>query len=452
MSRQRSKRINVLKKYLAGCVFQFILTFLILFVTACTLSVRPPDSDETKALQQAEKSLVLLRISADRDGEPWPLHRMSSTERYYLQMASLDAGFGPTFMYKNVTLSEETGEKNWIYFLLSPGTYYMAAAPPDPRMSSGQQAYPNYNFWFYVPTGGRIVYIGSLKTSCTTREGFWGRSLRQCTEPEILNELDEARDIAKQALPGYGSLLHSPLKNYRTASLLTSDSVFPAGVVVNPVRKLQEIHWAKRGVGLATGGVEGSAAAFQAGQAGVLYFMYLPFGILGGAISGGVNASRWETCTQGLEQAVSEFDFSEKIYTKLVQAFSPYGEGVIVPAMRETKPGLAQQLKTFLVFQVLKIQLSECSSRGTFCVDLTGRLQLINASSREVLYDSVLYYAADHTRNVRQFYETSASLSSPCRHMEEYCSDKGKDLFMMQLDLAIQRMAENIAAHISLSK
>ena len=237
------------------------------------------------------------------------------------------------------------------------------------------------------------MYIGTLHTSCTSKKVFLGSRLEKCTDPEVLNERDDAVAVMQEALQLQGSFLHVPLIPKGQPSVeLRREDILPMGVLSGSMKKMEQIPWIQRGIGLGTGGIEMVGQAFKAGQGGMLYFLYLPFGILGGTISGAAKAGRWDPCLKELEIEALSCNHSETIAADFMTSM-PDAEkdkisfldggadtGMILPAP-----------KTISQLELLRLGLTECSNRGKFCLDMAVRLRLWDVTSGIPLYDSVMY-------------------------------------------------------------
>lgn len=442
-------KTTVIRPAYASVVSLMFIALLVL--SGCGVAVRKPDVSEMKALQDSEQSLLLLRLVAEIDGTSRAASGRDGTERYLLALASIDAGIAPNHLWSRVTATEETAQDGWIYFFVKPGTYYISVVDPHPQLETRFQHLPSSTYWFHVPSGGKVLNLGSLKTSCTTKSGFFGRSLDACSPSYAIEDKMAGERFAAVTLSENWPVLHSGLKKARTpAESLKIADISPMAVAEAGSAGLERVPWLSRGINLATGGGAAFGAALQAREAGMaLYLMYLPFGLLGGTISGAANEERWEPCMKGLEQTIIDFDLPGSLDGAVLRSFSGkktseftvYSSNGATAEHRESEP------KTILLFDMHKLRLAECSERGTFCVDLSVRARLWDAASARVLYDTVLYYGADAIRLGRPFYETSVS-SSACRPMNAYCDKGGQKLFMEELARAVNAIAGALASDV----
>lgn len=427
------------------------LSFALL--AGCGVSVRKPDADEIRGLQQKEQSLVLLRMVTEVKGNLEP----SFSKGGGIGIASIDTNIPPETMLALATPSVEAEAQGWIYFFAKPGTHYLHIERPDQRPAgrSGRRDHlflsHRFNaYWFNVPSGGLAVNLGALRWSCTKEETFFGTFLDQCGQPAVLEDRKAAEALVGQITDGNPPVLHTPLRKTRQpVTALSEEDLFPMAVADAGSPILGRVPWISRGTHLATGGVEGMFDAMQAREGFLLYLLYLPFGILGGTISGVANAAHWEPCMDGLEQTVLDYDMSGSLQTALLRAFGDGNKGrSLFPAADFPENGGSP--KTALLFDRLQLRIAECRDRGTFCVDLSVRVRLLETASGRVLYDSVLFHADDSVRLGRPFYETSVS-PSRCRSMDNYCDRDGQKLFMAELARAMTAIASALASDLGLA-
>jgi hypothetical protein len=102
-----------------------------------------------------------------------------------------------------------------------------------------------------------------------------------------------------------------------------------------------------------------------------------------------------------------------------------------------------QGLKSIFQTEILKIELSECVNRGSFCVAVTLRTRLWETASKTLLYDLVSQYSnAALRRKKTLFYETEVTEvkgeGTECRKMEAYGGAEGRKLLTEEISKAIQ--------------
>jgi len=73
--------------------------------------------------------------------------------------------------------------------------YIFAGTPP-------QDFHEIPGFWFQVPEGKPVVYIGSLSTACAGGRGLVGSLIDSCSDYDLTLDQKAARSVAAAALPG----------------------------------------------------------------------------------------------------------------------------------------------------------------------------------------------------------------------------------------------------------
>lgn len=228
------------------------------------------------------------------------------------------------------------------------------------------------------------------------------------------------------------------------------------GFMTTSTKDLMSPHWKKRAISRATGiekgeDVANGLAALSYGReagAGILllYLTYLPLGISGGTIAGEIAEHKWQPTIQELQQELQENDPASMLGSAVENILSKYGLPRPIDLNKDNDPfaqANQQGLKSIFQTEILKVELSECKERGSFCVEVTLRTRLWNTASQMLVYDRVFRCANERVRIKPAFYESRIGECSTCRKMENYRGDEGKQLFKAELSKAIQASIKN---------
>ena len=187
-------------------------------------TVSPPAATELKAVQTGRTAIVLFRVTSEVDGEPYePFSHTLIDDNIGLALGGFETGgkVEPVQSYR--FLSKETRQQGWIYFILEPGTYYLAVQPPRNTnaftYASGFQYAPHWRI--DVPTDARLVYAGTLHLPGSGQWVLFGsRRLTSFTALTVRNEEDLARKIASEHLAELGTPLTVPMQLYTGGPIL----------------------------------------------------------------------------------------------------------------------------------------------------------------------------------------------------------------------------------------
>lgn len=112
--------------------------------------VAPPSPGDHEAVAAGRASIVLLRVTGEIRGAPYPVFQASKGLIPRLERL----GVGPTWAPRRF-LSEATREEGWIFLVLPPGTHYLDFWMPVDRSSRA-------SWRLEVPARARLVYVGTL--------------------------------------------------------------------------------------------------------------------------------------------------------------------------------------------------------------------------------------------------------------------------------------------------
>jgi hypothetical protein len=426
--------------------FAILIGFLIL-LNGCGTTVSNLNKKDNEAIAGGGKSVVLLRLSAEIDTK-----RTEGPERFKAKIASIDTGQSPKDISHYDFPSAEAQKDGWVYFMLEPGTYYFGVSPKLDTWKDYNYFYHNY-FWFHVPQGNQVIYIGTLSAACETKSGFFSQQVDHCFEVQVIDQTESAQAIAQASFSRFApmsSAILKPLGTPRTTRAV--DELVPMGFMTNsakspipPEYKGRYIKSANRMVWRAVSGDwEGDGSGDPYGA--LLYAFFSPALITlasgGGAIAGEVAEHKWQPTTQGLQQELQKNDPAILLGSVFETMLSRYGASRPINLNQVDDPfGQAKQqgLKSIFQTEILKIELSECGLIGTFGVAITLRTRLWETASNNLLYDSVTRYYNAAISKKPLFYETELGGDCPeCRKKEDYSGAEGGKLLNEVISKAIQ--------------
>lgn len=416
-----------------------------------------PDEGERKSIVEGGKSLVIMRLSASLSGKP-----MTSALRYWdggfrIEVAAMDTGEIPRSIIP-VSPSPQAGKEGWVYFILDPGNYYLYVIPPGSFQSTSSDAadvpgryyrwgkrekIPIPAYWFNIPKGEPVIYLGSLSVSCE-KGGLFGQLCQEPSEISISDESELARKMAREHFTISDSVWTEPLLNYGKADVRRligeSDQL---GVYVPGIDEIITPKWRTRALYQALGW-GASMLAFEGGYppGGVTTFyllFYVPPATLFGILKGEMDTSNWKPCSRALWDELLKNDPSGILKRSLIELLPGHGISHVVEIadIDKTSPGGLSQngLNFFLEARIMRIQLTECKKGGLFSIDTSIRFLLKDASGNKVLLDRTLLYAGDYSNKA---YELRLSGSFQCRKMEEYCGEEGIRNLNLELKKAFE--------------
>jgi hypothetical protein len=425
-------------------VFAILAGFLIL-LNGCATVVRNPSKSDEETIKGGGKSVVLLRLSAKIDSQ-----RIEGSERFKSRIVSIDTGQSPKNIFLYDSPSAEAKKDGWVYFMLDPGTYYLSVSPKLDTMPDYFS--PNF-FWFHVPKGNQVIYIGTLTTACeTTSVGYWfARPIGFCSKVRVMDQTESAKVIAQASFSQFAPMSSAILKPLGTPmTTRTIDELTPMGFMTTNTKSLISPDWKARAfesanrsaIRVFTGDWWGDGSGSPYGF--VLYLIYgLPLTITGGAIAGEIVEHKWQPTIQGLQQELQENNLAGMLGSTFENTLSKYGASRPINLNQADNPfAQAKQLGLKSIFQteILKIELSECVKRGSFCVAITLRTRLWETTSQTLVYDSVLRYSDDllESPESKTFFYVALDGECECRKMEDYGGAEGRKLFKKELSKAIQ--------------
>jgi hypothetical protein len=413
---------------------------MILYGCSAPLVKRPSTTpDGVKAGNQA---IVLLRLDTLAFGESNDPLSFGSTD---FSLADIDLGepmktVQPYKLYLNAT------DAGWQYLILKPGRYYLWVKP--------SYSAPEYHrFRLNVPSGSNVIYAGTIRTSC--------RSYDSCPEASIVvNELASAKLVATTVFRDFAELSTVSLASsygmlYKSIGAASPNALFPLALVIAsggaatgtaPEYTTRTFEQAHAPLKIFSGGGSGPGV----GSIGAFYLMYyLPVAALSSALIGTWKASKWKTCFEDLTAKPLEHDPTHEIATRLTEELTDFGiiERINV-SVREDAYEIVQTRKfvSLLWADFELVELRECGTTNTFCLDIGIRVRLFDASNRDLLYEKLFVHSSSGIawrslkwRSLPNLagHNPLVSESSECRELDDYCGEKGRKMMKVELSKAI---------------
>ena len=184
--------------------------------SAKQMTTRPqPGTSEGGAA--AERRVVLFRAVVDVGGEPmdepWSLH--FSGLRLFTVVGPKDARLTSRRSFLPGRPNSAASDNGWGFFALPPGAYQLVFEGNAIRFAMagsqyfGSEAVPvgrSPPSEFVVPSEGNLVYIGTFRFACHEPTSAPDALKLECTNLEIRDEAQLARQVAQTSLSQYGHM------------------------------------------------------------------------------------------------------------------------------------------------------------------------------------------------------------------------------------------------------
>jgi hypothetical protein len=436
-----------------------LIVLALLPLTSCA-TIGPPSASDEEAIRHGQKTIVILRVSADLDGKP-----MDAAKHLVTRIASVDAGEPLSPVFWVASPSAELRKKGWIYLLARPGETYYLSFGLGMRETDSLPFPVSPHFWLHVPDNAPLVYVGSLSVSCNGRVDFFGlHYVKECRSLSVSDESESARTALGEWSSQYGPLttvlMNSSDSPKQVFDPARAQDLAPVGVAASARKEMTSPEWQKRALGYATGlgFIDADTAkaiasfgggGYPAGAAGaglvMGYLMYLPIGTALGAIGGVHSLKKWQPCIERLGGQLRESDPETELNRALLTTLRKGGisDAVEIPIDKETTEKARQKgIKSIVKADVESVELKECFTRWTFAVDVAVRVRLWETTTGNYIYDRVFRtFVPDKDRYP---YQSHIRLSE-CRKIEEYCSDEGCNILKEELSRALVLSVEEAA-------
>ena len=435
-------------------------------------SVRGIPEEETTSVRAGQKSMVLFRLAPRLDNIPiTPADKaLGPGHPFFILRANIDRREKP-WSFRAFSPSAEAATENWVYYLMSPGEYWVDIHTPFNAAASNKAEFTKNNFFLEVPEGVPLLYAGTLSVSCTSRWGLFVRSIDRCDDLLIEDEPDAAETVARRDFGGLGQMETALLRPSTWEPVAENPAnLAPIGVLLKGPLPLSTPDWKKRGVGRATGlgssitgetvkDLGGGDGSFGAGLI-LGYLLYLPFGTVGGLIGGEHSDQKWSPCMTTIASEVVNWSPPDALRMAMVEALTRRGVeniAVVDNVSLDLHEGGQPQVRTLFEIEIQEMAFRECGKRWTFCGEMKVRGLLRDNAKGRILYDGILIYSNGSGRSSfskqagRMPYERFANADAACRPIEEYCAPEGAKLFVRDLEAAARFLAERLVEEAGMS-
>jgi hypothetical protein len=222
----------------------FLVTLaLMVLIQGCMPAVRPQSAKQLETVREAGKSVVLYQFKPEHDADQY------QDIRFSISIANMDAAQRLKVMNRDAP-SSAAMKGGWYYFLLEPGTYYFSSR----ILLDEKYVQLRPEFWFHVPEGKPLIYIGSLRIPCQTQSGLLGKSIYWCHTMELSDQTGVADDLAREAFGDLGPLSTGLMQSYNARfTHPLNEGEGAVGVLTGAHANFAEPNWHKRAFGQSTG-------------------------------------------------------------------------------------------------------------------------------------------------------------------------------------------------------
>ncbi len=170
----------------------------------CAISL-PPSRSDLSAIEQGQKSLVLLRVTCKISGENGeePIQGCITGENTSMAIGDFESGGALKPVYLPKLLTAKTGKQGWTYLILEPGIYYLGFQGQR-RTNAFDYAARWQNvqrYRFDIQPNSPVVYIGSIHFECRSDWFLFGAKYCCFIDDQIVkNEEKIAQKIVSDNL------------------------------------------------------------------------------------------------------------------------------------------------------------------------------------------------------------------------------------------------------------
>ncbi len=228
---QRIVPYDIMKNLISRCPPQRVdvrmagvALFCLMMLGSCMPSAVMNSKDKA-ALASGEKALVLVRIQCTVDNQPYkPFISPSFTVDpiFAFGLGTFETVGEPKYAIHGF-LSQKARQDGWIYFLLSPGIYYLAVLGPDSSVISKNDSTHYHRHaprWrLDVPENTKLIYVGTLHFSGKMERKllFGGKIIRPVNTNNIAleDERERASRLLSEIFPEAGVVKTNLLQRWR---------------------------------------------------------------------------------------------------------------------------------------------------------------------------------------------------------------------------------------------
>lgn len=478
MSRKTS-RLAATLRYVLGALSAFLLANCASYILT--------GEQQARELLREGKTVVLLRLTADQDGEFFDAISRYE-DGYQLTLVHLDTGnaqrLGPLFP----ALSSEARKEGWIWLALEPGSYFMRLDPPFGSSTGDERQVRSWldnRFRFVVPNTGRVQYIGSFHARCTSTWGRGPESIGDCPGPlHLTDERELAHQVAAPSLRQAGAIHTELVRAYDAMpSVEELSKVRPMAFAVTATDAWSEPDWDRLGERTET-----TSGGFDLGGGGGCYgpgcgaLVFLALIILGGgalvdAVQDDIVRQEWEPCIKALDHSLQGWDLPALFYERFAEGPAPSIIGRVEKGPKEfriSEERSGQAYQSLLRLNIQRILLRNCQEPYSVCVEIAVRAHLLDRHSGQVIYDATYLYtspkrdptgseADHHPIYGRQawgyqpwpyhaIWERPVPRAADCYPIEALCENDGVSLFRSELEKAVAEIIKAVKTDLGLRR
>lgn len=432
---------------------------LICFIAAAILAtllhgcttIGPPGSSKAEAIRLHNKSIVLLKFSGDMVDSPL------KDSDFFIEMANLDRDEIPKEYTLTSFPSSEARTKGWAYFVLEPGTYHFTVIPGYTAQDAGpdkidaetgkltRQIFGKTmslsTFWFRVPKGSSLLYIGSFSFSCKGQaELSW--NVEECTDVHVVDETESASMVAQTDFSQYGSVKTAIMERYGMPDRTNVQRLTYIGAEISGQLSPDSPDWIEMSRDRV---VLPNYAFFAGGPLSVPFYLpFYPYGVF-----------VWTPCMEIIAKEFQYFDLITEVTRALLK--SRHIREIAKQPDLSVNDGALQvakdkDLRGILYANIQRVVLRECNENWTFCVEVEMRARLQDVMTEKYISDSILQYTflQKGRPRGRDRYILPVPVSSECRQFAAYCSADGPLILRAELTKAAKILAEKVIRDLGL--
>jgi hypothetical protein len=469
----------------------FILLVFAVVLAGCSpaITIRPSAPDDLDKIKSGQLAAVLLQIKINIDGKsvsPTDAGDPNNSPRIYL--ASLGDPKGPKRVLA-ASPSETAAVEGWLHMLLPPGTYYLLVLPPGmeqnppavafhiPSARFGRLSQYKFEpgrggfwspelmgfvftgtppqgfheipgFWFQVPEGKPIVYIGSLSTACTGGRGLFGSLIDSCSDYDLTLDQKAAMSVAAVALPGAETVEIDPMTLYGKArdALHLRDR----GAITVAISASKTLDAVYTGALMAPWGtIHGTGRAVS---------VYNLLAIIGEASTRAgaqqqaeQRALEAQSCMKRLSEALQAMEYAAPFSSALTESALSHGTVLDLDGKStSSKTGQSGRAPLRLRISIPILQMRDSAEAQYLSLELGLHVRLETVDTGRAVYDGFLLYAegfpAQNPLAQRsRLYERLVPERAQPRLMSQWCGANGETLLREEVGKGMKHIAAQLA-------
>lgn len=430
--------------------------FILLLLAGCATVYHPGGHNDTAIIDE-KKSIVFFRFFGNIDGMP------ASKDDFFIELANIDRYEIPKKHQVKSFGSNEARKNGWVYLELEPGTYYFTVIPGQASQDAGPESldadtgimkrsvFGNIidmtTFWFNLPKGVPVMYIGTFSFLCAKKKDSKSVGLI-CTDIDIYDESEIAVEIAKKSLNQNKTMVTNILKKYGKCDkgeierLMPLKAVLSSRVSLNPSELITISSDRTGGPGY------GYLAGIPPGMPFIPFFysdgFFYGYRPRGTSVGIGLNINNlFAPCFDKIADEIVKSnltgmleDYLSKISNKKRIAMFSKGNA------SEINGGY----KGLLQIDIQRAHLTECDETWTFCTEVEARMRIFDPSTGRYACDSVIAYSNTGSGRPRGQgrYVLPVRKDSPCVYLDNWCGSEGSAMLLGQFAEAMKTLSYKI--------